>query len=116
MLEAEAVGVQELPLETGLRHPVHRIAADGQVDRLEMDAQLVRPPRLEAQLQQRPWPEQLANLEPRNGRAGRVGVDRVAWSVAPVASDGGLDAPPSGPRRPLAERQVPSLHLPPPDP
>ena len=59
-VEAQPVRVEELPLETEVAgDAVDRVAADGQPDRLEVDADLVRPPRLEPHLEQRVLGEEL---------------------------------------------------------
>src|SRR5579885_2271390 len=51
--EGELGGVQELPAKRRFRHPVHRIAHDGQVDRGQVDANLVHPPGLEPHPEER---------------------------------------------------------------
>ena len=86
--------------------PVGRVARDRQVDRLEVDADLMRPPRLEPHAQQRVAVEQLLELEVRDRRARRVGVERVPHAVAAVAADRRVDRP--APRARLAddEREV----------
>ena len=73
MLEGEPRRVEELPLEAELAcDPVHRIAGDGEVDRREMDADLVRPAGLEPDAQERVALEELLELEVRHRRARRV--------------------------------------------
>jgi diguanylate cyclase (GGDEF)-like protein len=47
MREGELRGVQELPVETRLGHPVDSVTGDRQVDCREVDADLVHPPGLE---------------------------------------------------------------------
>ena len=62
---ANAVGVQELALEAEVAgDPVHGVAADGKLDRLEVHADLVRAAGLEPQVEQRPLAELLPHLEP----------------------------------------------------
>ena len=73
------------------RDAVGPVARDRQVDRREMDADLVRPPRLERDAEQRVAPEQLVDLEVRHRFARRVGVERVPLRVAAVAADRRLD-------------------------
>ncbi len=54
MLEPQPVRVEELPLEAEVvGDAVDRVAADGKPDRLEMDADLVRPARLEPNVEER---------------------------------------------------------------
>ena len=54
MLEGEPACVQKLPLEPEIPGPaVQGVARDGQVDGGEMDADLMRPPGLEGDAQQR---------------------------------------------------------------
>ena len=54
VLEREPVGVEELPLEAEVaRDAVDGVAGDRQLDRLEVDADLVRPPGLEPHVEQR---------------------------------------------------------------
>ena len=75
MVQHDAVGVQELPFEAEVAgHPVHRVAADGQADRLEVNADLVRAAGLEPDLEQRALVEHLLDLEPRHRLARAVGV------------------------------------------
>ena len=87
--------VQELPLEAEVaRDAVDRVAADRQLDRLEVDADLVRAAGLEPHLEQRARAEQLDHLEVRHRVARRRRVERVARSVD---AGRGRSAPRSGP-------------------
>ncbi len=111
MGEPEPVGVQELPLEAEVaRDTVDGVAADRQPDRLEMDANLVRAPRLEAHLEERAAAEGLLHLEPGDGVARRLGVERVTRAVAAVATDRRLDPPGARPRCAQHESEVAALH------
>ena len=110
VLEAEPVGMQELALEAQVAgDAVDGIAADGKPDRLQMDADLVRPPRLEPHLEERARPDELLHLEPRDRVPGRLGVERTARSVAAVTADRRLDPAGSGTRRAQDEREVAPL-------
>ena len=53
MREAEVGGVQELPRKPGLGHAVDGVADDRQVDRRQVDADLVHPPGFERDPKQR---------------------------------------------------------------
>ena len=106
MREREPCGMQELALQFEVRHAVDPVARDGQVDRREVDADLVRPPRLEPHPQQRVPGQQLDHLEVCDRLARRVRVERLARRLGPVAPDRRLD-PPAARARPTAdERQV----------
>ena len=106
MREREPRRVQELPPEPVVGHAVDAVADDGQVDRGQVDADLVRPAGLEADVEQRVAAEQPLDLEVRDGVARRVGVERVPRRLAAVAADRRLD-PPRARARPAAdERQV----------
>ena len=48
------------------RGTVDRIAAHGQADRLEVNTDLVCPPRFESDVEQRVMPHRLADVEPRH--------------------------------------------------
>src|SRR3954452_10624915 len=91
--EAEAPGMEELALETAVvRDAVNGIPADRQVYRLEVNPDLVRPPRLEPYVEQRMVAHRLLDLEPRARIARSRGVERVARAIAPIAADRRLDA------------------------
>ena len=84
--------MEELALEPQLaRATVDAVSGDGQVDCLQMDADLVRAPRLEADAQERVLREQLDELEVGHGVARSVRVERVPRRVATVAADRRLD-------------------------
>ena len=54
MAEPQAVRVEKLPSKPEISaDAVHRVAADRELDRLEVDAELVRPPRLQTELEKR---------------------------------------------------------------
>ena len=92
--------MQELALEPEVaRDPVDGVAADGQLDRLEVDADLVGAAGLEPHLEERPLSELLEHLEPRHGLAWRLACRANARPVAAVAADRGRD-----PARPRARR------------
>ena len=110
MREREAARVQELPLEPELvGTAVHRVPGDGEVDRSEMHADLVRPPRLEPDGEQRVAREELADLEVRHRHARVVGVERLSQRVAAVAPEGRVDPAAAGPRATDDERGVMTL-------
>ncbi len=109
--EAEPVRVQELPGEPEVaRDAVDGVAADRQLDRLEVDAYLVRATGLQARLEERARADRLDQLEPCDGVAGRLRVERVARAVAPAAADGSVDPPGARPRRAEDEREIAALH------
>ncbi len=129
MGKGETGGVQELPLEPEVqgwkrrrrsrRRPahrprgcaapgnaVHRVASDGKVDRREMHPDLVRPPGLEPDKEERVPRQKLLELEVRHGRTRRGRVERVAEPVVPVAADRRVDRPAPRPRPAGDEREV----------
>src|SRR5436190_1909153 len=63
MLEAEPGGVQELTVEATRGDAVDRVAGDGQVDRCQVDADLVHPAGLEPHPQERVVGEEAVDLE-----------------------------------------------------
>ena len=92
MLEGEPRRVQELPLEAEIPdHAVQRVAGDGEIDRGEVDANLVCATRLEADAQERVSREEPFDLEMRHRGPRRVRVERVAEAVVAVAADGRVD-------------------------
>ena len=94
MLEPEPVRVEELALEPEVAgDAVDGIAADRKPDRLEMDADLVRPAGLEPDVEERVVAHRLLHLEPGHRLARRRRVERVAGAVAAVAADRRLDPP-----------------------
>ena len=105
--------MQELTLEAEVAgDPVDGVAADGQVDRLEVHADLMRAARLEAHVEQRPLAELLPHLEPGDGVARRLGVEGVPRPIAPVATDRRLDPPGARARCSADERDVAPLDPP----
>src|SRR5213079_338053 len=64
MREGEACRVQELPLQAELaRPPVDGIARDGEIDRGQVHTDLMRPPRLEADVEEGVPPQRLDELK-----------------------------------------------------
>src|SRR5260221_3555337 len=107
MPEGEPRRMEELALEPELAAAAgERVARDREVDRLEMHADLVRPPRLERDSQERVTPEQLLDLEVRHRLAQRVAVERVPQGVAPVATDRCVDRAAPRARTPDHEREI----------
>ena len=83
---------------------VERITGDREADRLEMDADLMRAPGLEPDVEEGVPREQLDDVEMRHGVARRVRVERVPERIVAVAADRRLD--PSAPRaRPAADKR-----------
>ena len=58
--------MEELPVQPLHRDPVLGVADDGETDRLEVDADLVRAARLEADAQERVLPQEVLQLEVGN--------------------------------------------------
>src|SRR5207253_10966601 len=92
MGERETRRMQELALEPEIScDPVDPVARNGEVDRGEVDADLVRSAGLEPDAEERMAGQELLELEVRHGRARRGGVQGVAKPVVPVASDRRVD-------------------------
>ena len=94
---------------------VERVAGHRQVDRVEVDADLVRPPGFQRHAEQGVPRQQLLDLEVRHRLARRVRVERLPHRVATVASDRCVDRPAAGARtaddeREVLARQLPRLH------
>ena len=107
------MGVQELAIEAEVaRDAVDGVAADGEADRLQMDADLVRAPGLEPHLEERAPTDELLHLEPGDRVPRRLRVERAAGAVAPVTADRRLDPAGARPRRTEDEREVAALDLP----
>ena len=98
--------MEELAPQARLGSPVRRIAGDGQADRGEVNANLVRPAGLQSHAQQGVLGQELDHFEVGDRFLRRLRVERHSRRVAAVAADGSFD--PSLPRpRPAAdERQV----------
>lgn len=112
--EREAGGVEKLPPEAQVaRSAVGRIAGDGQVDRREVNADLMRPPGLEPSAEKRVPGEELDELERGHGFPGRGRVERVARGVAAIAADGRFDPPGTRARSAANEDEVLAHELPP---
>ena len=91
MREAQPVRVQELPAELGVGDAVDRVTNDGKVDRGEVNADLVRPSRLQPDLDQCVLRKQALDLEVRDRLARRVCVERPPQRVVTVAANRRLD-------------------------
>ena len=78
MCEGEPRGMEKLPLEPEVAaDPVHGVTRERQADRLEVHPDLVRPPRLEPDTQQRALAHEALDLEEGDGLTRRRGVERV---------------------------------------
>ena len=76
MGERKPCGVEELPLQTEVSpDAVRGVAGDREVDRGEMDPDLMGAAGLEPDAQQRMARQELHELEVRHRRAWRVGVE-----------------------------------------
>jgi hypothetical protein len=107
MVEGEPRCVKELPLEAEIaRDAVERITGDGEVDRGEMHANLVRTACFEPNAQERVLWQELLELEMRHGGARRGGVERVPDPLVPVAADRGVDRPAARTRFPHDEPEI----------
>src|SRR5262245_37901214 len=112
MGEAEGVGMEELAAQPQIAfHAVRGVTRDREVDRSEMDADLVRATGLEPYVEECALADDLHDLEPRHGVPRLVRVERPPRGVATVAADGSLDAPRLRARRPADECEVPALDL-----
>src|SRR5207237_3647268 len=101
MVEGESRRVEKLPLEPQIaRDAVERITGDGEVDRGEMHADLVRTAGLQSDAQECALRQELVELEVRHGGARLGGVERVPMPVVPVAADRGVGSPAAGQRVP----------------
>src|SRR3954470_18274202 len=90
--EREARRVEELAIEAEVAAlSVQGIARDGQVDRAEVDADLVRPPGLEPHTEERVARQELDHLEVRHRLARRRRVERMPRRVVTVAADRRID-------------------------
>src|SRR5262245_36513958 len=99
MGEAEVRCVQKLTLEAEIaRDAVLGVSRDGQVDRGQMHADLVRPSRLETDVEERMLPHPLAQLEAGDCLPRLVRVERASRRIAPIASDGSIDPSRARPR------------------
>jgi hypothetical protein len=98
--------VQELTTKCRLGDSVDAVSDDGQVDRREVNADLMHPSRLKPHPQQRVTIPGLSDLEVRDRIPRRICLERNAGGVMSIAADRSLD--PSAPRcRPsLDEREV----------
>ena len=93
---------------------VDRVTRHGQVDRGQMHADLVRPPRLEGRPEEGVPAHRLDHFEVRDGVARGVGVQGDPRRVVPVTADRRLDAPPLRARPAAHEGQVLAHELSPP--
>src|SRR3954452_1401784 len=116
MRETQPRGVEELALEAELvRASVDRIARHGEIDRGEMDPDLVRAAGLELHVQQRMPREELDELEVRHRVARLVRIERVAHRLTAVSAARRLDATAARARAADDERQIVTLQLASPD-
>src|SRR4029077_18933444 len=72
---------------------------------------LVGPPRLEPDVEQRVARQELTHSEVGDGITGRVGVERMPQGVAPVAADRRFDPAASRPWSPDDERDVMTIEF-----
>ncbi len=94
------------PLDT-----VQGIARYGKVDRGQVDPDLVCPPRLQRDVEERMLRRRLHDLEVGHGLAGLVGVERTPRRVAARAADRSVDPTRARARMPSHQRQVSALDL-----
>src|SRR5262249_7173337 len=112
MGEAQPEGVQELPLEAEIaRDAVLCVACDGEVDRRQMDANLVRPPGFEAHVEECVLGKELDELEEGHRFPGLVRVERAARRIPAIAPDGRVDAARPRLRPPADKRSIATLDL-----
>src|SRR6185312_9031175 len=112
----EAIRVQELPFETEIAlHAVQRIAGHGKLDRGEVNADLVRAARLEPDIEKRVLGHELPHLEPGDGVARLLRIERPPGRIAPVPADRGVDPPAARARAAADEGEVTPFDLPCPD-
>src|SRR5438046_7405147 len=84
--------MQELALEPELAgSAVDRVAGHREVDRRQVNPDLVRAPGFEPHAQQRMAWQQLLDVEVRHRVARRVGVERLPQGVVPVSPDRCVD-------------------------
>jgi hypothetical protein len=116
MGEPQPVRVQELALETDVApHAIRHIPGDGKLDSSEVNANLVRSPCLEPDIEESVLRQELDHLEPRHGIARLVRVERSPGRIAAIPADGGVDPTGSRLRSPAYEREVAALDLTPTD-
>jgi hypothetical protein len=111
--EGQPGGVEELAREAQVAgDAVDGVTRDGQPDGLEVDADLMGAPRLEADVEQCVAGQELGDLEVRHRVARGLGVERHAGRLAPVAADRRLDPPPPRTRKAADEGEVLPLDRP----
>ena len=93
------------------RTAVERVTCNREIDRREVDANLMRSPGLEPDVEQGVSRQQLHELEVRHRIARRVRVQRVTERISPVTPDRRLDATRARTRVPDDEREVVALEL-----
>src|SRR5687768_2693483 len=103
--------MQKLAPEQGLRHAVGLVADDRQVDRGQVDADLVRAAGYEAHPQERMRRPQPLDLEVSDRVARAVRVERLPERRGAITSDRRFDPPPARARPAAYERDVLSLEL-----
>lgn len=102
--------MEELAAEPQAGHPVDGVARHGQIDRCEMNPDLVRSPRLQAHAQQRMLRKRLLDGEVRERVPRRVRLERPSCRIAPVAADRSLDRSPPRTGSASDEREVLPFH------
>src|SRR6478752_5300192 len=104
--------MEELAIELELAGPaVDRISGHRQVDRGEVDSDLVGPSRVEPDVEQRVTRQKLTDSKVSDRIAGRIGGERMPQSVAPVAADRRFDPAAARPWSPDDERDVMTIEL-----
>ena len=101
------MGVQKLPLEAiPSGDAVERVAADRMADRGKVDTNLMGPPGLEHDPQQRGVRQQALDLEMRPRGPGLIRLDRHLQPVARVATDRRIDRARAGGNVTVDQREV----------
>src|SRR5215212_611561 len=109
--EGEFGRVQELALQPRFGNAVDGIPGDREVDRGQMDADLMRAAGLEVDAEQRVMVEESFDVEVRHRLARTVGFERVPHRVVAVTADRRLDPSAARARTAADERQVRALEL-----
>jgi hypothetical protein len=109
MGEAQPVGVEELPLKLAIRNAVDGVADDGEVDRREVNPNLMCSAGLEADRQQCVLRQELLDLEMRDGLPRVVRVERAAKGIVAVTAERSVDPPAPRTRSPASEGKVVAL-------
>jgi hypothetical protein len=109
MGEAQTVGVEKLPPELAIRNTVDGVADDREVDRREVNPNLMCSTGLESDREQCVLRQELVHLEMRDGLPRFVRVERPAKGVVAVTADRGVDAPAARARPTADEGNVVAL-------